>query len=229
MREVAEGIFLIEQRAPNPNAYLIEGVLFDSATRLGRRRLLAGLQGRRLAAHVLTHVHPPTQGASRAVADRFGVEVRCGGGDLQALRTGDARPWQPRHFVNDLQKLILGGPGVPFARELGEGDVVAGFTVLSTPGHSPGHLAFWRADDKVLIAGDVINNASVWTGRSGLREPPAVFTQDPVLNRKSAQQLARLQAETVLFSHGPPLHEGERFTDFVGRLEPLTEEDRAPD
>lgn len=217
LRPVADGVTLIEQRPPNPNAYLVEGVLIDSATRVGRRRLLAALRGTCLTAHVLTHVHPPTQGASRAVADAFGVCVSCGIGDLKALRRGDARPWQPRHFLNDLQKALLAGPGVPEAHALVEGDLVGGFEVLHAPGHSPGHLAFWRADDRVLIIGDVLNNASVWTGQKGLREPPAVFTADPALNRKSALRLAQLGAETVLFSHGPPLRDGTQLAEFVGR------------
>lgn len=218
LKPVAEGVLLIEQRPPNPNAYLVEGVLIDSATRIGRRRLLATLRGSHLVAHVLTHVHPPTQGASHAVASTFGVDVHCGAADVEALRSGDARPWQPPHLLNDLQNMLLAGPGVSKARELKEGDVVGGFEVLQSPGHSPGHIALWRKDDKVLIVGDVLNNASVWTGKKGLREPPAVFTADPATNRNSARRLATLGAETVLFSHGPPLRDGAKFAEFVNNM-----------
>ncbi len=202
----------------DPNAYLIGDVLVDSATRLGRRRLLRHIPTGRLHTHVLTHVHPPTQGASRAVADRFGVGVWCGHGDTEALRRGDARAWQPPHLINHLQALLLAGPGTEPGRALHEGDTVRDFTVLETPGHSPGHIALWRPDDGVLLVGDVITGANVWTGRPGLHEPPAIFTHDPEVNRRSARRLASLDAETVLFSHGPPLYDGSQLQDFVSRL-----------
>ncbi|MHB2024103.1 MAG: MBL fold metallo-hydrolase [Mycobacteriales bacterium] len=215
---VAEGVWMLPGSRVNPNSYLLGDVLLDSASRLGRRGLLRQLDGTRLAAHALTHVHPPTQGASRAVAEAFDIPVWCGVGDAEALRFGDPRPWQPRHLVNHLQKMILGGPGVEAARALREGDRVGTFAVLETPGHSPGHLAFWREEDRVLVVGDVVNAINVWTGRVGLYEPPDVFTHDPVQNRSAARRLAQLGAETILFSHGPPLREGDRFAAFVAGL-----------
>ncbi len=57
-----------------------------------------------------------------------------------------------------------GGRMVPAAkarrvdRALAEGDEVAGFRVLDTPGHSPGHVAYWRESDGVLICGDVMRS-----------------------------------------------------------------------
>lgn len=219
-QRVATDVWRLPGRGVDPNAYLIGDVLVDSASRLGRRRLLRRLAGSPVRAHVLSHVHPPTQGASRAVAERFGAPVWCGHGDAEALERGDARPWQPKSLVNDLQAVLLAGPGVAPARRLIGGDRVGDFTVVETPGHSPGHIALWRPDDKVLLAGDVVTAVNVLTGRKGLHEPPRVFTQDPERNRRSAWRLAALGAETVLFSHGPPLYDGGRLADFVSRLAP---------
>ena len=56
---------------------------------------------------------------------------------------------------------------------------MAGFTVLDVPGHSAGHVAFWRESDRVLVLGDVLNNMNVLTGRRGLHEPKRFFTPDP--------------------------------------------------
>ena len=64
---------------------------------------------------------------------------------------------QPDHRLNRLAVRYWAGPGHPFDRRLREGDEVAGFTVLETPGHAPGHVAFWREADRVLILGDVLN------------------------------------------------------------------------
>jgi hydroxyacylglutathione hydrolase len=103
-------------------------------------------------------------------------------------------------------------------RKLGEGDTVAGFTVLDTPGHSPGHVSYWRESDRTLICGDVLFNLNPLTGRESLREPPRVLTHDPALNRESARRLAGLRPALVLFGHGPPVRDTERFVRFAEAL-----------
>src|SRR5205823_12844163 len=81
-------------------------------------------------------------------------------------------------LLNRLQQRFWTGPPHPVARALVEGDEVAGFTVLEVPGHAPGHVAYWRESDRVLILGDVLNNMNVRTGVPGLHEPLAIFTPD---------------------------------------------------
>ena len=71
------------------------------------------------------------------------------------------------------------GPGRNVDRLLREGDEVAGFKVLNAPGHSPGHVAYWRESDRVLILGDVLNNVNVTTGIPGLNDPKPYLTADP--------------------------------------------------
>ena len=110
------------------------------------------------------------------------------------------------------------GPGRPVERQLREGDEVAGFTVLDVPGHSPGHVAYWRESDRTLIAGDVVNNMNVITGIPGLHEPRVEFTTDPALNRQSARRLAALEPALVCFGHGPPLRDARKFVSFVESL-----------
>ena len=104
------------------------------------------------------------------------------------------------------------------ARALSEGDEVAGFTVLETPGHSPGHIAFWRESDRTLILGDVLNNMNVMTGIPGLHEPPDIFTPDPPRNRESARRLAELRPALACFGHGAPLRDPDKLARFVARL-----------
>jgi glyoxylase-like metal-dependent hydrolase (beta-lactamase superfamily II) len=101
---------------------------------------------------------------------------------------------------------------------LGEGDEVAGFAVLETPGHSPGHVAFWRESDRVLVLGDVLTNVNVASGRRGLHEPLAAFTPDPARNRDSARRLAALEPALVCFGHGPPLRNSGQLQEFVAGL-----------
>jgi hydroxyacylglutathione hydrolase len=99
-----------------------------------------------------------------------------------------------------------------------EDDEVAGFTVLESPGHSRGQVAYWRESDGVLILGDVLNNMHVLTGVPGLHEPPEVFTPDPATNRASARRLAALRPRLTCFGHGAPLRDPGRLADFVSDL-----------
>jgi glyoxylase-like metal-dependent hydrolase (beta-lactamase superfamily II) len=117
-----------------------------------------------------------------------------------------------------VQRRFWTGPAHPVARALVEGDEVAGFTVLETPGHSRGHLAYWRESDRVLILGDVLTNIDLRSGIPGLHEPPAMLTPDPARNRVSARRLAQLRPRLACFGHGAPLRDPGKLADFVARL-----------
>jgi glyoxylase-like metal-dependent hydrolase (beta-lactamase superfamily II) len=104
------------------------------------------------------------------------------------------------------------------ARALREGDEVAGFTVLDVPGHSAGHVAYWRESDRVLIAGDVITNINTLTGLPGLNEPQKIFTPDPARNRESIRRLAGLEPALVCFGHGAPLRDPRKLAEWAAQL-----------
>jgi len=220
MKQLAEGVWLLRGFPPNAiNVYLVEDVLIDAATRQGERRILREISERRVSAHALTHAHPDHQGASHALCERLGIPLWCGRGDVPAMETpGGISNSQAPGWINRLQSRFWTGPPHPVARALGEGDVVAGFTVLETPGHSRGHVAYWRESDRVLILCDVLNNINVATGIRGLHEPPRVFTPDPARNRDSARRLAALEPELVCFGHGPPLRDRTKLAAFIARL-----------
>ncbi|HMD51459.1 MAG TPA: MBL fold metallo-hydrolase [Solirubrobacteraceae bacterium] len=220
MRELAADVHLLRGRPPNAiNVYLVGDVLLDAATRQGEGRIVRQLEGRRVRAHALTHAHPDHQGSSHAVCERLRIPLWCGLGDVPAMeRPGGVYASQPPTWLNRLQRRFWTGPPHPVAWALAEGDMVAGFTVLETPGHSRGHLAYWREADRVLILGDVLNSVGVFTGVPGLHEPPRSFTPDPARNRRSARRLAALRPLVTCFGHGAPLRDPGRLADFVDRL-----------
>jgi len=220
MKQLADNVHQLRGLPPNAiNVYLLGDVLIDSATRQAERRILRALAGRRLSAHALTHAHPDHQGSSHALCERLGIPLWCGQGDVPAMETpGGISASQAPGPINRFQQRFWTGPPHPVARALREGDEVADFTVLETPGHSRGHVAYWRESDRVLILGDVLNNMNLLTGRRGLHEPPAMFTPDPARNRRSARRLAALRPRLVCFGHGPPLRDPGRLADFVGAL-----------
>jgi hydroxyacylglutathione hydrolase len=220
MRQLAPDVHLLRGFPPNAiNVYLVGEVLIDAATRQGEKRIMRQIAGHTVTAHALTHAHPDHQGASHAICERLEIPLWCGVGDVPAMETpGAIKNTQAPGWLNRMQERYWTGPAHPVARALKEGDEVAGFTVLETPGHSRGHVTYWREADRVLILGDVLNNVNVKTGVPGLHEPPRIFTPDPERNRQSIRRLAALRPSLVCFGHGAPLRDGQALERFVSQL-----------
>ena len=87
--------------------------------------------------------------------------------------------------------------------------------MVHAPGHTPGHVIFFRDADRVAIAGDVLANIHFLTGKPGLREPPPFFTLDRAQNRRSIRILADLRPTVVCFGHGPPLQDVAQLEAFI--------------
>ena len=125
---------------------------------------------------------------------------------------------QPDKFMAHFFWRIFHGPGHKVDRAIREGDEVAGFKVIDVPGHSAGHVAFWRESDRVLILGDVLANMDQYTGIPGLHEPKPALTPDPAENRESARKLAALEPELVCFGHGAAAAGPAQAEEFVDGL-----------
>lgn len=219
MYEIAPDVYLLRGTPDYMiNAYLIGDVLLDAGTRMATNGILRQLKGRKITAHALTHAHPDHQGASKAVCDTLNVPLWCGEADVAAMESGDMHGQIPRNIITRLQDRFWTGPAHPVAKALREGDVVAGFTVINTPGHSPGHVSYWRESDRTLILGDVAKNIDFFTMCRSLSEVPHIFTIHLAQSRQSIQKLAALKPRTVCFGHGKPLYEGEQFVEFARRL-----------
>jgi glyoxylase-like metal-dependent hydrolase (beta-lactamase superfamily II) len=202
------------------NVYVAGDVLIDAGARGSASRILRALQGRPVRAHALTHAHPDHQGSSAFVCDHLRIPLWCGEADREAMEGGDvARAYPPRgRRFGGLMARLVGGPAHAVERSLLDGDDVAGFRVIETPGHTPGHVAFWRERDRVLILGDVVFGMNPFTLQPGMRMPPDAFTTDPAVNRASARRVADLDPAIICFGHGPPLRDGARFRTFVSAL-----------
>ena len=221
MKQLADGVWHLDTflLPSSINAYLIEDLLVDAGTRHSGGKILRQLRGHDVSAHALTHCHPDHQGASREVCDALDIPLWAGERDADAAEKPDLiRERQPSHPIGRFYLKAFIGPGHPVSRRLHEGDAVAGFQVLDVPGHSAGHVAFWRESDRVLILGDVLTNIDVLTGIPGLHEPKPYLTVDPEENRRSAKRLATLEPRLVLFGHGGPLRDTRKFVDFLANL-----------
>ena len=219
MKRLVDGLYLLHGLPPYAiNVYLLGDVLIDAATRRAGKRILRQLSGRRVTAHALTHAHSDHQGASHEVCEKLGIALWCGELDADAMEDGRIAERQPKHPINAVIDRFWTGPPHPVARRLHEGDEVAGFEVLDVPGHSAGHVAYWRESDRTLICGDVFTNIDTLTGLPGLHEPKVFFTPDPARNRESMRRLAALEPALVCFGHGRPLRDPGKLQAFVAKL-----------
>lgn len=200
------------------NAYLVGDVLVDSGFPFHFKKLLRATASRTIHAHALTHAHADHAGGSKRLQATLGVPIWVGAYDAAGLRSGRAEPGDVP-FGRSALRSYMKFPGAEPNRELREGDELSsGFVALETPGHSPGHLSYWREEDSTLICGDVFFNMSLVTTAVGLHTPPGVFTPDPAQNRESARRLAALQPTLVLFGHGPPLRDPIALSAFAATL-----------
>jgi hydroxyacylglutathione hydrolase len=207
MREIAPDVFHIPVMPRNGvNTYLVGDVLVDTGLRTSAGKIKEAVGNRKLKAIALTHAHGDHGGSARKLSNELGLPVWVGAADREAAETGKVVAKSP--YNKPGLSLIAGAmgnmPSVPIARDLREGDeLAAGFTVLDTPGHSPGHVSFWRESDRVLLCADVFFNMNLLTTVPGLRQPPGPLTVDPALNRRSERRLAELEPAIAGFGHGP--------------------------
>jgi hydroxyacylglutathione hydrolase len=220
LKHLAAGVWrLKELPAPTINVYLAEDVLIDAGRTWDKRRIFSELEGREISMLALTHVHPDHQGAAKAVCQARGIPLACHAGDVEAME--GKRPVQEAATGNPVNRVIRAlweGPPYEVERVLEDGDEVAGFRCVHTPGHARGHLVFFRESDRVAICGDVIRNMSYATGLPGIKEPPGLFTYDMAENRRSIRKLAALEPSLILPGHGPVVTDMAAFQRFAASL-----------
>jgi glyoxylase-like metal-dependent hydrolase (beta-lactamase superfamily II) len=218
---------------------LIDAGLPGAAGRIARAAADRFGDDARPFAIVLTHGHFDHVGALRALADEWDAPVYAHPLELPYLTGRSAYP-PPDPFVGGgaLAATSFLFPSGPFdfgdrVRALpGDGTVpgMPGWRWLHTPGHTPGHVALWRAADRALVAGDAFVTTkqesllAALTQRVEVHGPPMYYTPDWPSAHDSVRMLAALEPEAAVTGHGRPLH-GEllraglrRLADDFGRL-----------
>ncbi|MBO9583330.1 MAG: MBL fold metallo-hydrolase [Flavobacterium sp.] len=208
MKNIAKDVYQIPLFPRNAiNCYLIEDVLIDAGIRSSANKILKVLKDKTVTQHALTHAHADHQGSSKAICETLNVPLLCSELDKEFAENGNVTTeyQNPNHIISKLQKKFWAGRGHSVSKTLKEGDQIGGFMVIETPGHSRGHLSFFREKDGVLIVGDAMVNMDLLTTKVGLHEPPYLFTTDQEINRKSILKLVSLQPKILCFGHGPVL------------------------
>ena len=141
---------------------------------------------------VISHGHPDHYAAAR-LFDR--AQVLAGSGDIAMLR-GDHTHYSPFGKVMSARMPLPQGPGAITAVHGNEELEFDGarFTVIATPGHSPGSVMYLYRD--VLFSGD-----SLMRKGDGVTIAPWLFSEDPVENRQSLRRLEPLSFDKVADGH----------------------------
>ncbi|KOP40134.1 MBL fold metallo-hydrolase [Flavobacterium sp. WLB] len=222
MKSIAKDVYQIPLFPRNAiNCYVIEDVLIDAGIRSSSRTILKALKNKSITKHALTHAHADHQGSSKIICETLNIPLLCSEPEKTAAENGNVifEYPNPNHIISRFQKRFWAGKGHPVSGTLKEGDQIGGFIVIETPGHSSGHLSFFREKDGVLIVGDVITNMNLLTTKIGLNEPPVLFTTDQETNRKSILKLASLKPKILCFGHGPVLFNNGEFEVFTKKIE----------
>jgi glyoxylase-like metal-dependent hydrolase (beta-lactamase superfamily II) len=180
------------------------------------------------ASILLTHDHPDHAGSARELARIWQCPVLVHADELP-LVLGNVLAFHD--YANPLDRWLI----LPLLRLMGSRrtesmvsqaslrDVVrpldpgAGlpglpdWEAVPTPGHTPGHVAFFRRSDRVLVSGDAlvsVNLNSAWglvLGNGSVSGPPWYTTWSWRVAKESVASLAKLEPLVLGGGHGAPM------------------------
>lgn len=238
MEEIARGVAVIPMTIAN--AYLVgtreSWTLVDSGIPGNVRGIRNAAEsmfgvGARPRAIVVTHGHFDHAGSAAPLADEWQVPIYAHRLELAYLTGRSTYPpldaTAPGFFCG-LSRLFpsrtvnLGQRVQPFAD-----DPLPGWEMHQTPGHTPGHVSFFRRADGVLLAGDALTTMDLdsliatLTKRKEVCRPPVPATSDWVKARRSVELLAGLDPEVIAAGHGAPMHgAAEELRRFAANFRP---------
>ncbi len=178
-------------------------------------------EGARPKAIVLTHGHFDHSGALETLADAWDVPVYAHELELPFI-TGQEKYPPPDPSVGGGLMAIMSPlyPSKPCdvgyrAHALpADGSVpfLPDWRWVHTPGHTVGHVSFFRESDRALLVGDAFCTVkaesflAIAQQRPELHGPPAYYTPDWNAARHSVEKLAALKPNFVIPGHGRPIH-----------------------
>ncbi len=174
------------------------GALFDPGDEAARIALAVEQTNLEIAQIIITHAHIDHVGAVAALVDEYACP---------ALMHAEAEPMLKQLPSQALMMGLRFGKVPTVDWYIEDEDVVSvgglSFTALHTPGHAPGHLAFYAPGEGVVISGDAL-----FAGSVGRVDMPGGSME--VLMRSISERLLALPDETVVLSgHGPETTIGE--------------------
>lgn len=181
---------------------------------------------------ILTHGHFDHVGAAIELVNHWKIPVYAHELEMPYL-TGEMSYPEPDPTVEGgaVAKMSSTFPNEPInlgssVKQLPKDSTVPnmpGFKWIHTPGHSPGHVSFFRESDRALIAGDAFvtvkqdSLSKVMTQEKEISGPPRYLTPDWKAARESVQKLSQLKPAVAVTGHGLPMS-GQELSDNIEKL-----------
>lgn len=143
---------------------------------------------------VNTHWHSDHVGGN-ALLQAHGAAIAAGAPEAEAIARRDPGCCAAEYLDQPVAPYTVDVP-LDDGQVLDLGDV--SWAVIGTPGHTPGHLALWQPDERILVVGDTLSDYDVGWVNLALDGPDVAATALTSLKR-----LAALDARVILPSHGP--------------------------
>lgn len=189
-------------------------------------------EGRKPKAIILTHGHFDHVGAIIELVEKWKVPVYAHELEIPFL-TGQMSYPEPDATVEGgmvakmsplfpNEPIDLGSHVKPLPTD-GSVPFLTGFKWIHTPGHSPGHVSFFRDSDRALIVGDAFVTVKqeylykVLTQELEISGPPRYLTTDWKAAKESVMKLKDLNSAVAVTGHGLPLT-GELLTESLDKL-----------
>lgn len=149
------------------------------------RRLSLGHQ---FTAILLTHHHHDHSADAQRIANKFNIPIWA------HEKTAALLDYPIAHLLQ-ANEILAAGEDEPL------------YQAIYTPGHAPGHLCFFEAKSRILVAGDMVAAEG-----TVLIEPKLGDLHDYLA---SLQKLLDLSVSIVIAAHGPPIVKGAQKIAFT--------------
>lgn len=217
MKQIVPNLYVFDEIGEMVHCYLWEGpgglMLIDTGmpsagAPIAKALVSAGYPLHQVRRIVLTHADNDHMGSAAALKRTTGAVVACHTVEKELVEQPSKRV-PSSLLLRPLFRLLTLAPGMraapvtPDELLIDGQELPEGFTVIHTPGHTPGHISLLHRTRRLLIAGDCLNN------RNGkLAVAPPMFTPDMKNAQRSVWKLAKKygdEIETVVFGHGEPI------------------------
>lgn len=183
---------------------LVDTGMTKRAGRIQRACAALGVGPDALKQVVITHHHGDhTAGLPGVLGRSPGAEVAATAYEAAIVAGQQGRDLPSNPVLGRIMRSVK-PPEVRVRRTLRDGDVVSGFRVIDTPGHTLGHISLLRDEDGLLLTGDAFGCLPRKV-RVGVAK---ALCADPALAKRSAEELLEEDFDTVVFAHGPVLRSG---------------------
>lgn len=180
--------------------------------------------GSRPEAIVLTHGHFDHSANANTLAEHWGVSIYAHRLELPFVNGSNKYPPPDPTVGGFMSQVIRLFPNrrmdlSKYLRELVTGNLpwLPEWQIIETPGHTPGHVSFYRSHDGTLVAGDAFTTVNqdhaldMLTQRQQVWRPPTYYTCDWQQAEASVKKLAALNPSVLGAGHGVPMS-GEEAT-----------------